>query len=302
LASADHGHGHAVQFYGDDQFLREVLTDFSGAGLQAGETVILIATEANRQAVAGRLVERGHDVDAAAGSGRLVLLDAGEVLASFMVGDVPSGDLFAASLRRLLAQARAEGRHVRLYGEMVDLLCRAGNHGAAIRLEELGNDFVKTDPIGVLCGYSMDSFAKASDAGGFERVCDLHTELRPAEGYAQARDPGADLREVARLQQRARALESELRERQGLEAALREALEREQVASRARSQFLATLGHQLRDPLGAIVLALDLLNAQLGSEAAQEREILDREVKHLVRLLDDLLDAARVMNSGQTPG
>jgi KaiC/GvpD/RAD55 family RecA-like ATPase len=300
LASADHG--HAVQFYGDERFLREILTDFSGAGLQAGETVILIATEANRQAVARGLVARGHDVDAAAGSGRLVLLDAGEALARIMVSGVPSTDRFAASLRGLLAQARAEGRGARLYDEMVDLLCRAGNHGAAIRLEELGNEFLKTDPIGALCGYSMDSFAKASDARELERVCDLHSDLRPAEGYARARDAGADLREVVRLQQRARALESELRERQGLEAALRQALDREQVASRARSQFLATLGHELRDPLGAIVLALDLLNAQLGSEAAQERDILDREVKHLVRLLDDLLDAARVMNSGQTPG
>jgi signal transduction histidine kinase len=298
LASADHG--HVVQFYEDDRFLREVLTDFSGAGLQAGETVILIATEANRQAVARRLAELGYDVEAAAASGRLVLLDAGELLASIMVGGIPSSDLFAASLRRLFAQPRAEGRRLRVYGEMVDLLCRAGNHRAAIRLEELGNDLVRTDPVGVLCGYSMDGFARASDAAGFERVCDLHTGLRPAEGYTRARDAGADMREVARLQQRARALESELRERQGIEVALRQALDREQVASRAKSQFLTTLGHELRDPLGAIVLALDLLNAELGSGAAQEREILDREVRRLVRLLEDLLDAARVMNSGPT--
>jgi signal transduction histidine kinase len=293
--------GHVVQFYESDEFLREVLTDFSGGGLQAGESVVLIATEANRQAVEQRLRERGFDVAAASAAGQLVLLDAREVLATFMVDGAPSADLFRDNVRRLLAPAAADGRPVRLYGEMVDLLWQDGNHGAAIRLEEMGNTLVKDASFRVLCGYSMDNFVKASDAAEFDRVCELHSDARPTEPHGLSREAGADPREIARLQQRARALETELRDRHELEVALRLSLDREQLVNEARSQFLASLGHQLRNPIGAIVLALDLLNGQLGDEAGRERGVLDREVKQLVRLLDELLDAARVKNSGGDP-
>jgi signal transduction histidine kinase len=289
---------HVVQFYENDEFLREVLTVFSGSGLQADECVILIAAEANRRAVERRLGERGFDVAAATASGRLVLLDAREVLATIIVDGVPSSDLFEASFRRLLAPAAADGRGVRIYGEMVDLLWQDGNHAAAIRLEEMGNSLATAHPIRVLCGYAMDNFVKASDADEFDRVCALHTDALPTEGHGRALDAAVERREIARLQQRARSLETELSDRHELELALRRALDREQLAHEAKARFMASLGHQLRNPIGAIVLALDLLNAQLGDEGTRERGVLDREVKQLVHLLDELLDAARVMDAG----
>jgi signal transduction histidine kinase len=162
----------------------------------------------------------------------------------------------------------------------------------------MGNGLATGGPVRVLCGYAMDNFVKASDAAEFDRVCELHTDARPTEACARARDAGAETREIARLQQRTRALENELRDRHELEVALRRALDREQLTSEAKTRFLASLGHQLRNPIGAIVLALDLLNAQVGDGAALERGVLDREVKDLVRLLDDLQDAARLMDGG----
>jgi CheY-like chemotaxis protein len=294
--------GHAVQFYENDGFLCQLLTDFAASGLQAGEAVILIATEAHRDEVRRRLIDRGVDADGAVAKGALSLRDAREVLATFMVDGTPSGARFASSLHGLLGPARTGGRRARLFGEMVDVLWRDGNPGAAIRLEEMGNALVKDEPIHVLCAYSMDNFVKAGDAAAFARVCAAHTAVGPAEGYGLAPDTDARSREVALLQQRARALENELTRRHELEVALRQALDRERVASQAKDRFLTLLGHELRNPLGAIVLGLDLIDAQLGHAAARERTLVQREVKLLVHLVDELLDAARAIQGETSAG
>jgi signal transduction histidine kinase/ActR/RegA family two-component response regulator len=67
---------------------------------------------------------------------------------------------------------------------------------------------------------------------------------------------------------------------------------RQQRALRERDQFLAMLGHELRNPLGAILLAGEMLPA--GGEAGGMRDVILRQVRHLARLVDDLLDVARV--------
>ncbi len=66
-------------------------------------------------------------------------------------------------------------------------------------------------------------------------------------------------------------------------------------AIESRDQFLAMLGHELRNPLGAIRLAGDLMGAD-GSEEQKEKHlsVIARQTQHLSRLVDDLLDVARV--------
>ncbi|HEU0032777.1 MAG TPA: hybrid sensor histidine kinase/response regulator [Kofleriaceae bacterium] len=66
------------------------------------------------------------------------------------------------------------------------------------------------------------------------------------------------------------------------------------AAIRARDQFLAMLGHELRNPLAAILLALEMLHNASDRSSAKPRAIIDRQVRHLSRLVDDLLDVARV--------
>jgi signal transduction histidine kinase len=62
-----------------------------------------------------------------------------------------------------------------------------------------------------------------------------------------------------------------------------------------RDEFLAMLGHELRNPLAAIVLATDLLSDDPHDTAhARERAIITRQARHLSRLVDDLLDVSRV--------
>lgn len=68
-------------------------------------------------------------------------------------------------------------------------------------------------------------------------------------------------------------------------------------ANRAKDEFLAMLGHELRNPLGAIAAAVEVLNRiEPGHDAGiRVREIISRQTRHLVRLMDDLLDVARVV-------
>ena len=84
-------------------------------------------------------------------------------------------------------------------------------------------------------------------------------------------------------------LEREIDERRGAEEALR-------IVDRRKDEFLATLAHELRNPLAPVRNALHLLQAA-GSDArtqADARAIIDRQVRQMVRLVDDLLDVSRI--------
>jgi CheY-like chemotaxis protein len=74
--------------------------------------------------------------------------------------------------------------------------------------------------------------------------------------------------------------------------ALDEARERAEAAVRAKDEFLAMLGHELRNPLSPILTALQLL--RLKGQIGREHEIIERQVSNLVRLVDDLLDVSRL--------
>ena len=67
-----------------------------------------------------------------------------------------------------------------------------------------------------------------------------------------------------------------------------------QAASQAKDEFLAMLGHELRNPLSPIVTALQLMKMRGDLQSAKEQAIIQRQVDHLIRLVDDLLDVSRI--------
>jgi PAS domain S-box-containing protein len=69
-----------------------------------------------------------------------------------------------------------------------------------------------------------------------------------------------------------------------------------ETQSRAKDEFLAMLGHELRNPLGAIINAVTVLEQVSGvdEQAEQPRAIIARQAQHLTRLVNDLLDVSRV--------
>jgi len=106
---------------------------------------------------------------------------------------------------------------------------------------------------------------------------------------------------IAAGQVRAAAIHSLAREHAAREAAERQKhlIDKLRVAAesanRAKDEFLAILGHELRNPLSPIVTALQLMKLQGADEKTERaRTVIERQVNHLIRLVDDLLDVSRI--------
>jgi signal transduction histidine kinase len=73
-----------------------------------------------------------------------------------------------------------------------------------------------------------------------------------------------------------------------------EARTQAELANRSKDEFLAMLGHELRNPLAPILTALQLMQLRAPDVFERERSVIERQVKHVVRLVDDLLDVSRI--------
>jgi signal transduction histidine kinase/CheY-like chemotaxis protein len=67
-----------------------------------------------------------------------------------------------------------------------------------------------------------------------------------------------------------------------------------EAAMRAKDEFLAMLGHELRNPLAPVLNALHVAEASGGVLGERERRLVERQVRHMARLVDDLLDMSRL--------
>ncbi len=314
---------HCVQFYEDETFLYEVVADFLETGVQAREPAIVIATESHRAGFWSALKARNVDVDRESAGGNLTLLDAGATLSLFMREGMPDRTLFRSAIGPVIDAGKRGGERVRAYGEMVDVLWRAGNSQAALRLEALWNELAETHEFSLLCAYVMGNFYRASHQADIERICDVHTHVGPAESYQAGADADDRRRQIAVLQQRARALENEIEERRKLEIALRDALaerhraeaalldsqlqlsqQNEQLARviRLSEMFVGVLGHDLRNPLSAILTGARLLEHRAESDkiAVPTRRILSSAAR-MARMIDQLLDFTRIRQGQGIP-
>jgi len=181
--STEPGHFHAVRFYKDADSLCAIVGTFLTEGFTASQPALVIATPLHQTKIGECLERAGLDVAKLKATGDLVFLDAEAVLSEFMVNGMPSAALFKGAINPVLDKI-CEGRKdcvVRAYGEMVDLLWKAGDTVAAIRLEMLWNDLARTRSFSLLCGYAMGNFYK--DAA-VDEICSQHshvlTELPPA--------------------------------------------------------------------------------------------------------------------------
>jgi two-component system CheB/CheR fusion protein len=120
--------------------------------------------------------------------------------------------------------------------------------------------------------------------------------VRPDGGVRWLEAFGKLLCDPAETPQRLVGVCADITDRKKAEEQLRETLLALRDADHRKDQFLAMLAHELRNPLGPVLNATHLLgNPMLGQDsAARARKILDRQVRHMARLLDDLLDVSRI--------
>ncbi len=122
--------------------------------------------------------------------------------------------------------------------------------------------------------------------------------LVSSQTRTQAIEHSVTLR-TAELSEANQALESEISERRRVEAELREAKERAEIASRAKSDFLAMMSHELRTPLNAVIGFSEILSTEaLGAIGNKEYRDYAEDIRlsgtHLLSLINTILDLSKI--------
>ena len=207
-------HCHNVKFYEHEQELIETLGQQIGNALECGDTAIVIATKSHRDALAQELCLRKINTSPAIKAGRFIELDAAKTLENFMVGGGPDKAKFEDCIGSLIRQAAAQvmpGHRLVAFGEMVALLWAEGKRDATLRLEELWNEIAEHHTFDLLCAYPISVFDRLEHRQLFFSICGEHTNVNPAETYPIHGSETQRRRSTARLQQKAKALETEIR-------------------------------------------------------------------------------------------
>jgi signal transduction histidine kinase/CheY-like chemotaxis protein len=103
--------------------------------------------------------------------------------------------------------------------------------------------------------------------------------------------------QTSELSKANRELQHEIEERKRVERDRLAALERERDANRLKDEFLATLSHELRTPMNAVLGWARVLRSTSGDEATRERglESIERNARAQARLIEDLLEVSRIV-------
>ncbi len=174
---------HFVQLYDADELsLARSVGRYLHEGWQRGDGLVVIASGAHAAAFAAELERLGVDSGAAVRDARLLLLDAHDTLARFLVAGRPDPGLFRETVNGALASVRSDGGSIRAYGEMVGVLWQAGHESAAIALEGLWNELLAEERLELYCAYPIDVFGDDFHVAGIDQVLCAHTHLVPTGG------------------------------------------------------------------------------------------------------------------------
>lgn len=190
---------HGVRFNVDAPSRYDAIAEFLTAGTDTSDPLVLVARPETCAGVAALLASGrfGPPVSPE----RVRFVDAAEALSAFTDGDVVDIARAEAMFLALIAEVRAREPRgtIRLYGEIVDLLCERGDFAGALALEAIcANLFVAEPRLAVLCCYARARFDGA-DAGHFSAVCELHTQAQADGGSSGAEDEAPPPQTVMRV-------------------------------------------------------------------------------------------------------
>lgn len=162
---------HFAQLHRRSETLTIAVGQFVETGLRRGNGVVVIASALHTEEFFDRLAERRIDVGSFLRCGQLVVRDAQVMLDTIMRGGIPDEGAFRRAIGSVLESVHAFGRPApRAYGEMVNLLWRAGQSAAALRLEGFWNELARLYPFGLFCGYMLDSQEPSLHAGSLHEI------------------------------------------------------------------------------------------------------------------------------------
>ena len=167
---------HVCQLFDTDESRAEYVAAFLAEGFHAGDYVIAVARPDHWTSIAARLETLGISVEERTANRGLVVSDAKSTLAQLC----PRGRLNQFAFNEIVAAAiePADGRRVRAWGEMVDMLIERGDLDGALELEELWNGVSEMVPITLMCSYTAAHFVPGSSHKGLRDLCLAHTDVR----------------------------------------------------------------------------------------------------------------------------
>ena len=170
---------HELGLYSDDRTLIDNVTHFVASALKAGNAAVVAATELHRESLLASLQAYGLDMEAAIEQGRYIAADAAATLSSFMIEGRPDPvrfmEAFGHPIERAAKASHGNPRRVAVCGECVDLLWGQGNVEAAIEMEKLGNQLIKTYDVDILCAYSLAGVQGGIHSPAFQPICAEHS-------------------------------------------------------------------------------------------------------------------------------
>lgn len=153
---------HEVYFYVSDQELIPELIDYLSSGMDADNSCIIIAKPLHIKQLHQGLTRNSPEKGKAFAE-KCIVINADVLLEELMVNCKPNKQRFLSTIGHLIEVAAAEGKPVRIYGEMVALLCEDDNKDAALKLEKLWNKLAKAYTFSLYCAYPEYFFEEDPD-------------------------------------------------------------------------------------------------------------------------------------------
>lgn len=295
--------------------LEELLVDFVYQPIfdaQARVTGILVqgndVTEQKRQEQRQRFLARAGECLSASATGLEPALHALARSSLSGFADLVSLDLLEPEGYRRALVAAADPAHEPLVqanyafapdsAEPAQHIRRARDEGRPVWLRELGNDELATLARGkehraLMDAVGLRSLISVPIGTGANFVGVITFALARGRRRYEAGDVSV-CEELTRMISIAADNSRLSRERIELLQQAQAARERAESANQAKDEFLAMLGHELRNPLAPILTAVQLMKLRGDTVSERERVIIERQTQHMVRLVDDLLDVARI--------
>jgi signal transduction histidine kinase len=292
---------HVEQLYGSGDVCSKTIAPFVTPNLTPNLAASQEVLAMLRQADAAPPVGAVHPIDA-----KLVfpidctLSDVPISLDAVMIDGLLDEQRLAAMFNGVIAAcghsnplACYQPAYLDMLEKMATALCRQGKTAAALRLQAMWNMLAHKHALPPLCACSPRPWVGEHEGrrlyGAGPKTPDPDKPMLPAESLKL-------LQQIASLEQKTLELEAALANSHRQQQAMQERLETLTEKERHKDEFLATLGHELRNPLAPIAISLKLLRLQQDQDSGSTQwlDTIERQTTLMKRLVDDLLDVSRI--------
>jgi signal transduction histidine kinase len=141
-----------------------------------------------------------------------------------------------------------------------------------------------------------NAVGRAMDPSGDGRLREDIRVMRPTANVGSRSPARMEFAGEPRVPSRLVGMATDVTDRKRVEEALREREERLAESDRKKDEFLAILAHELRNPLAPIRTGVEVIRRAgvVSGHASRVTEMMERQIGHMVRLIDDLLDISRI--------